>query len=105
MRPPDAAGSDQQPRSDMAGVAAASRGVLHTPPALPGPSNTGTQSQAGGKRAKAFGIFARQVRHQTLAAAHHGEQAAAGVVVVLVRTQILAQLVDAPREDGNLHFW
>ena len=73
--------------------------------ALPGLPNARAEPEASGKRAKALGIFARQVRHQTLAAAHHGEQAAARVVVVLVHAQMLAQLVDAPREDGDLHFW
>ena len=49
-------------------------------------------------------IFAHQERQQLLAQADHGQQAAAGAVILLIGLQVLGELEDASREQRDLNF-
>jgi hypothetical protein len=49
-------------------------------------------------------VFARQVLQELVAAADELEEAAPRRVVLLVLIEVLAELIDSRREDGNLHF-
>src|SRR3569623_382572 len=49
-------------------------------------------------------VYALDVVEQAAAGLHQLEQAAAGMVVLAVRLEMLGEVVDALREDRNLHF-
>ena len=51
-----------------------------------------------------LGIVLLQIVKQTTAPADHHEKTATRSVVLLMRTEVLSQLTDAPAEKGNLDF-
>jgi hypothetical protein len=67
-------------------------------PALP------AEAQFGDDRAIARHIVAVEIRKETTPAADHAEQSASTVVVLLVRPEMLVELVDVVRQKRDLDF-
>jgi hypothetical protein len=61
------------------------------------------RTELGDERAVALDVGALEIAQQTPALADEHEQPAAGVMVLLVRTQVLGELVDPAREQRDLH--
>src|SRR6476620_4138283 len=49
-------------------------------------------------------VLAASIVEQLTAQAHHLQKATARVVVLLVRLEVLGQVIDAMRQDRDLHF-
>src|SRR5688500_10075896 len=64
-----------------------------------------TNAELVDDRAVALHVDLLEVVQQTAAAPDELQKAAAGVVVLRVRLEVLGQIADAVREECNLHFW
>src|SRR5579872_1190821 len=63
------------------------------------------QPQRSDQCAVAFGVLAVQIFQHAPALADHLEQAATRMMVVLVLHQMARQVLNAARQNGNLHLW
>ena len=63
-----------------------------------------TQTKLGDDGTVALHIILLDVVEHATATANHGQQTTATVVVLLVAFQVARKVVDALRQDGNLHF-
>ena len=61
-----------------------------------------TDAQLGNDSAVALDVLGHQIVQHLAALTDHLQQAAAGVVVLLVDLQVLGELVDTGSEDGDL---
>ena len=62
-----------------------------------------TQAELRNQGAIALDVLLLQVSQKVAAAANHLQQAAAAVMIVLVGLQVLGEVVDARRQQRNLH--
>lgn len=68
-------------------------------------SDLATQAETFNQRTVAGNINALKVPEQTATLPDEEQEAATRVVVVLVRLEVLGELVDAVGEQSNLDFW
>ena len=61
-----------------------------------------TDAELGNQRTVAVDVLLLEVRQHGTALADHLEQAAAGVVVLLVDLEVLSELLNARGQDGDL---
>src|SRR5688572_25544984 len=64
-----------------------------------------TNAELVDDRAVALHVDLLEVIQQAAAAPDQLQKAAAGVVILRVRLEVLGQIADAVREECNLHFW
>ena len=63
-----------------------------------------TDTQLGDQGTVTVDVLVGQIVQHLAALTNHHQQTTAGVVVVLVYTQVIGQLVDSGGQDGNLDF-
>src|SRR5690348_9783929 len=68
-----------------------------------GSRRSATQAETADQRLVTLGVLVLQVAEQTATMIHHLQEAAAGMVVLLVRLEMIGQLLDARGQQRNLY--